>query len=138
MDWRGRAAFILGVGVALVMLTGCDSDRPWTRPPAPGPTPTWGPTSLKNSQDYCWELRVDTHVAQPATVWNLFTDHKPSIKMTSRGTEIRVINARVDPPGRWNSHYFSGEWETALDREYGAYVLEKRALCGAPTEEDKE
>lgn len=134
IDWKSRVILILGVGIAcelilLAILTGCSLNT-YTAPP----TPTWGPTSLKNPQDYCWKIRVDTNLDKrtlaPAQRWYLFTDHKPSIEVTSRGTEIQAINARTDPPGKGNSHYFSGEWTTVLNRGDSAYVLEKQAHCG--------
>ena len=142
-EWKNRLLLLLGLGIAcelvvLVLLTGCSSGQPRIEPTATA-IPTRSPTDLKYPDDYCWKLRVDTNLdkklAAPAQRWYLFTDHKPAFRETERGVVVRVINARTDPPGKGNSHYFSGEWETVLNRGDSSYVLEKRAHCGALREE---
>lgn len=125
--------------VFALMVVSCggsyDGPRPAATPTATATAiPTPDPTALKAPDDYCWKVRADTQLdkgwSQGKQRWYLFTDDRPEVETTERWTVVRVINARVDPPGKGNSHYFAGEFQAVIYREHGALAMEKRAHCG--------
>jgi len=125
---------LLGFALALTLwgLAMAAGDTIFTATPSSTATatPTHTPSPLKDAADYAWRARIDVDLKDGmfdrGTRWYVFTDEKPGVENKGpRFLCISATDARVDPPGKGNAHYYAAEVYLCVG-EKGDIALEQR------------